>query len=112
MANYDDVNTPMVAMIGFLGCILIFAIVVFLTVIYHSALDREKYAKDTSQPYTELDNLLASQRIKLVEYRWIDEKNHVVAIPIDRAMQLVVDEHRGGRSTPQAGSQHEPAHTP
>lgn len=111
-SSYDDVNTPLVAMIGFLSCILIFAIIVALTVLYNSALDREQYAKDTSQPYAELDSLLAAQRIKLVDYRWLDEKNQVVAIPIERAMQLVVDTHRAGPHPPQSEGTHELPHAP
>lgn len=104
MAQYDDINTPMVALVGFLGSILVFAIVVFLSVLYVSAQEQQEYAKNVAQPYTELENLRSAQRIKLVEYRWVDQAKHVVAIPIDRAMQLVVDEYRSeNRSAPQGG---------
>ncbi|NUQ61614.1 MAG: hypothetical protein HUU20_03945 [Pirellulales bacterium] len=99
MTSHNDVNTPMVALIGFLGAVLTFAVIVLLTVIYYAAEEREDYAKNISQPYTELENLLATQRAKLVEYHWVDQKNQVVAIPIDRAMQLVVVE---GRANPRA----------
>jgi hypothetical protein len=106
MASQNDVNTPLLALIGFLGSILVFAIIVLLTVVYYEAEEREEYVKNISQPYAEVDNLLASQQARLVEYRWVDEKNQVVAIPIQRAMQLVVAQ-RGSDSkserSPQGG---------
>jgi hypothetical protein len=102
MADYDDVNTPLVALIGFLSAILVFAVVVALAVLYNAAQEREQYQKNISQPYTALENLLASDRIKLVEYRWVDQKKQTVAIPIERAMALVVAQYRGPK---QAASQ-------
>jgi hypothetical protein len=96
MPDYDDVNTPLVALIGFLCTVLVFAIVIALAVLVNSAQEHQQYEKNISQPYTKLESLLASQRIKLVEYRWVDQKKQVVAIPIDRAMQLVVAQYRGG----------------
>ncbi|NLX94968.1 MAG: hypothetical protein GXY83_02205 [Rhodopirellula sp.] len=92
MAPHEDVNTPLLALIGLLGSILVFAVIVLLTILYYGAEARQEYVKNVSQPYAELDNLLASQRAKLVEYRWLDQKSKSVAIPIDRAMQLVVAE--------------------
>ena len=35
---------------------------------------------------------LAYQRGKLVEYRWVDQEKQIVSIPIERAMELVVEE--------------------
>lgn len=93
MAN-DDVNTPLVAIVGLIGGILIFVVVMLLTVFYQAGLTRQQYATDLSPPYPELENVLASQRTKLANYRWVDEKNSVVAIPIDRAMPLVVRQQR------------------
>ncbi len=93
----DDVNAPLLALIGFLSAIVVFAIIVLLTVIYYAAEARQEYAKNISQPYTEVENLLSSQQAKLIEYRWVDRENDVVAIPIDRAMKLVVAEERSDR---------------
>jgi hypothetical protein len=88
----NDVNTPLLLVIGFVSAVLVFAIVVMLTVLYYAAEARQEYVKNISQPYTEVENLLSAQRAKLVEYRWVDPKNQWVAIPIDRAMELVVAE--------------------
>ena len=90
MASHEDVNTPLLALIGLLGSILVFAVIVLLTILYCAAGRTPRVRQNVGQPYAELDNLLASQRAKLVEYRWLDQKSKSVAIPIDRAMQLVV----------------------
>lgn len=97
MASHADVNTPLLALLGFLGSILVFAIIVLLTVIYYAAEEREEFTKNVNQPYTDRDNLVAAQQARLVEYYWVDQTNRVVAIPIDRAMQLVVAESRADR---------------
>src|SRR5438132_8924871 len=40
-------------------------------------------------PGSELDALRASKRAALEEYRWIDRRQGLVQIPIERAMQLI-----------------------
>src|SRR5207302_9292224 len=40
-------------------------------------------------PGSDLDALRASKRAALEEYRWIDHRQGVVQIPIERAMQLI-----------------------
>lgn len=40
------------------------------------------------------NNLLAEQEAKLNRAGWIDREKGVVAIPIDRAMELVVEERK------------------
>ncbi len=104
MANYDDVNTPLVALIGFLGAILVFAIVVFLAVLVNTTEQSQEYLKNVSRPYAELDNLVAAERIKLAEYRWVDQQKRLVAIPIQRAMELVVAQYGGERGPAPTGS--------
>ena len=45
----------------------------------------------------EYANLTADQQARLAKYQWMDEKQKIVAIPIKRAMELVVD----GKSIPE-----------
>lgn len=42
-------------------------------------------------PWAELDSLLTKQRERLTTYGWVDRENGVVRIPLDRAMQLLVE---------------------
>ena len=69
-----------------------FAIIILLEVMFYRIEARDRYEKDFSQPPAELTSLVQQQQARLAEYRWVDEKKGVVAIPIDRAMELVVAE--------------------
>ncbi len=91
----DDVQTSTVAVVAFLGAILTFAAILLLTVVYYRIEARQEYVKNVSQPYLEVENLVAGQQAKLVEYRWVDRERQIVAVPIDRAMDLVVKELSG-----------------
>jgi hypothetical protein len=90
MATRDDVNTPAIAMVGLISALLFFASIILLQVMFYRLETQQRYEKDVSQPFAELTTLVQRQQAKLAEYRWVDEKKGVVAIPIDRAMELVV----------------------
>ena len=89
MATRNDVNTPVIALVGFLSALLFFASIVFLQVVFYRV-EASQRAADNSQPPLELANLVQNQQARLAEYRWVDQKKGVVGIPIDRAMKLVV----------------------
>ena len=88
----DDLNTPKIAVVGFIGSIVVFALFILMQVMFYWAEAREHVVKDIDQPYMEYANLTADQQARLAKYQWIDEKQKTVAIPIKRAMELVVDE--------------------
>jgi hypothetical protein len=90
MAMRNDVNTPAIVMVGFISTLLIFASVILLQVMFYDMEAQQRYEKDVSQPFHELTSLVQKQQARLAEYRWVDEKKGVTAIPIDRAMELVV----------------------
>jgi len=92
MARYNDTNTPMLALVGFVGAILIFALIVGLQVLYYSTAEKETEQKVIAAPTAESDSIITEQEIKLTQYGWLDRKANKVAIPIDRAMELVVAE--------------------
>jgi len=87
-----DVNASRIAILGFLGIIVILTIILLLEVVFYQVQAREHWIKDVNQPSVELSNLLHDQQVRLETYRWIDQKKKIVAIPIDRAINLVVDE--------------------
>ena len=106
MATNNDVNTPAIALVGFISALLLFAMIILLEVMFYRIEARDRYEKDFSQPPAELTSLVQQQQARLAEYRWIDEKKGVVAIPIDRAMELVVAENQGGRRKAERGASH------
>jgi hypothetical protein len=97
MATRDDVNTPVIAVVGFISALLLFAIIIFLQVMFYHVQAEQRYEKDLDQPPLELSNLVHNQEARLAEYRWVDQKKGVVAIPIDRAMELVVADLSKGK---------------
>jgi outer membrane biosynthesis protein TonB len=94
MSERDDLNTPLVALVGVLGTLLVFVIVLFLAVLYRRVETQQQYDKDVSQPYTEVADLANRQRGSLASYGWVDQEKGIVAIPIGRAIDLAVREIR------------------
>jgi hypothetical protein len=88
----DDLNTPKIAVVGFISAIVVFALIILMQVMFYWAEARQRLVKDIDQPYLEYANLTADQQAKLAKYQWIDQKEKIVAIPIKRAMRLVVDD--------------------
>jgi hypothetical protein len=85
-----EVNTPLVALVGVVGALVVFVLIVAAEVLFYHLEDIETYQKVTSQSPEEISNLVAQQQVQLNSYRWVDQKKGIVSIPIDRAMELVV----------------------
>ncbi len=107
MARYNDVKTQMVAIIGLIGAIGTFVIILLLMVLYQGAQQRQDLVKRIDQPPLELYDMVADQEAKLNNYQWIKQVEEdgrtrdVYAIPIDRAMKRVVAEYaEGGKALP------------
>lgn len=92
MAQQDRVNTGGVAAVGLIGTVLTTAIILGLQVMYHAMTDAERARKDSPSASPVLAAELTRQRARLTGYRVVDPAKGVVAIPIDRAMDLVVRE--------------------
>jgi hypothetical protein len=93
MYNFsDDLNTPKIAVVGFISAIVVFALIILMQVMFYWAVAQQRLVKDIDQPYLEYANLTADQQAKLAKYQWIDQKEKIAGIPIKRAMELVVDE--------------------
>ncbi|MBN1855265.1 MAG: hypothetical protein JW829_21215 [Pirellulales bacterium] len=102
----DDYGIPLgkLFFVGLLSVVLLIDVVMGLQALYFWQLDRVETAEDLYRPPAKLEDLLAAQRAKLTDYRVVDAKKGAVAIPIDRAMKLVVAELlRGGKTAVQKG---------
>jgi len=95
-----DVETPTIALVGFLGAIVIVAIIFALEVLYYRAAAAQFREKDLDQPVVELQKAVTAQQAKIAQYHWVDQAKGVVAIPIDRAMEIVVREPPSGPARP------------
>lgn len=90
--RYDDPSATTGAVVGVIGAILLFVIVVVLQAVFYRADEAERARKVYSQPYEELVRGRSQQVEKLNSYRWVDQRAGVVGIPIERAMERVVAE--------------------
>lgn len=90
--NYDDPKADTLATIGFVGTLLFIATVIGLSALYFNVQNREIDAKVMNADFPELRQLQTEQRTALSSYRYANPEKTAVAIPIDRAMQLVVEE--------------------
>jgi hypothetical protein len=92
MAYKDDANSPFIITVGAVGGFLVIVIVIGLQAWFMSEEQAEldhKYAGVVNQ---ELQDVRQQQRTNLTTYRWIDRNKGIAAIPIDRAMKLLVEQ--------------------
>jgi hypothetical protein len=87
----DDLNTPKIAVVGFIATIIVFALIILVQVLFYWAEAKQRVVKDIDQPFLEYANLTADQQAKLAKYQWLDPKEKIVGIPIKQAMDLTVD---------------------
>lgn len=90
MKKPDDVNAPLIALVGIVSAILLFIITIGAQAWIRSFQERENYRKVVSPRDEKLARLEATQMESINAYRMVDTQKGVVAIPIDRAMEIVV----------------------
>lgn len=92
MGEQEELDTSVVAVVGLIGAVVVFAIIVLLTVVFHHVEARQQYEKDIRQSYAQVSKLTADQQGRLASYGWVNQQKGVAHIPIDRAKELVVAE--------------------
>jgi hypothetical protein len=103
MAGYDDVRTSTVALVGFIGALVVFVLIVAMEVVYYQVVARQQQVKDIDQPYVELAGALAKQEARLIEKPGFDEKAGIGHVPLGQAMKLVIADvaaHGDGQGAP------------
>ena len=88
----SDPNAPVTLAVAIAGAILLVVIVVLLEAYFFHAESEENRRKVVAVVPEELAQARADQIGLLHSYRWIDEKQGVVGIPIERAMELIAAE--------------------
>lgn len=92
MRRDEDVNTPMVAVVGAVIVVFFFALIIFVQAVFLRVSDQVNNERYISRKPMEVSTLLAQQNTQLLQYREVNPSQAIVAIPIDRAMRLVVEE--------------------
>ena len=92
MAEYhEDTNSPLILVIGAVSGFLVIVIVIGLQAWFLSEEQTE-----LSQVYSEAENyqlqeLREEQERNLSTYRWIDREKQIVAVPVDEAMKMLIE---------------------
>ena len=89
-ADPPDPDALTTATVGIVGTILVIVVVVFVQGLYESVNRSEFQRKIVNEAPAELRNLRAAQLTRLHATGWVDKKNGYVAIPIEKAMELLV----------------------
>ena len=90
--RYDDPNVAASAVVGVIGAIGLFVIIVLLQTWFYRAEEGERFRKVYSQPYQELQKIDNEQLERLGSFGWISEGDGVAHIPIERAMKIIAEE--------------------
>ena len=88
----SDPDATSTLVVGIVGTILLVVTVVFVQGLYEKTNRAELAGKVVREAPAELRLLRVSQLERLETPRWIDKSKGIVAIPIDRAMEIVVRE--------------------
>src|SRR4051794_32972022 len=96
-AEEDKINAPLLAAIGTVSILILVGIIVGLQVMFFAMSQAEGARKDPQETAFVLSEYRASQQEKLESYKILDPAKGVYAIPIDRAMDLVVQEANAQR---------------
>ena len=87
-----DPDALTTATVGIVGTILVIVVVVFVQGLYLSVDRSEFQRKVVDEVPAELRSLRAAQRSVLNQTGWVDRKNGIVAIPIEKAMALLAQD--------------------
>ena len=94
--DQSDPRSAPTVLVGGVGLVLLAVIVLLLEVLHQRTTQAELARKVVAEQPQELRQVQALQREQLNGYRWVDQGQGVVAIPLDRAIDLLVEEARRG----------------
>ncbi len=93
---HDDPAVGPVVMAGVVGTLIVVAIVIALVGLYYRTSD-EFAQRVNQQTNADLQQLRAGQLARLNTARWVDKQRGVVAVPIERAIELTARELAASR---------------
>jgi hypothetical protein len=94
-ADTDDPRSSLTLIVGVIGAVIVFLICVLLQALFVATSRAEQQRKIWDTQPAELRSINAEQLERLNDYRWVDQQAGVAAIPIERAMELVVEDYEG-----------------
>lgn len=103
--EYDEINAGLLGIVGVFISVVVLLIVVLLQAWFYNWRG-EVVATTTlaaNDPQTPLGRAILEQQEQINSYRWINREAKERAIPIDRAMELVVEEITAAQNQSEQG---------
>ena len=92
MSTSQDPKALSIIFGGLVGAVGVFLVVILLQIVFFRMQEMETAKKVVSMAPEELATMRAQQQANLNGYGWVDESAGVVRIPIERAMELTVQD--------------------
>jgi len=89
MAMKNDANVPLIFVVGTVGALVLLAIIVGLEALYLYA-ERAEIAAKSRDAAAWRQELADQQHERLHSYGWTDPERRLASIPIERAMEKLV----------------------
>ena len=94
MAQREQANVPLLLTIGAVSGFLVIVLAMGIQAWFLREMQREVAQKWDNTPLQPITDIRRAQEINLSTYRWVDRDKKVVAIPIDEAMKIVVQQNQ------------------
>lgn len=104
----DRPRNRMLGVIVFSTLALLAGIVIGVAQIFRSVFNHEVSTKQLEHQGSELRELRAEEQAKLSRYQWVNQKEGVVRIPVDRARELTLLAYRNRAAKPAAPTDRAP----
>ncbi len=108
----DRPRNGLITFITLLTCITVIAFCIFVRELFNSWSHEELQKKVLSVQSEQLKDLRAGEKQKLSKYQWVSQKDGVVRIPADRAIDLTIAAYRNPPPAPAPTLQAPPAPKP
>lgn len=91
---YDDMNTPVIALVGFVSAVVTFICIIGLQAAYLQ-FEKQQYEEKVVNVKLEVeDSIVSAQKAKLNDgYSWVDKGTKTIGMPIEQAMKVVADKY-------------------
>ncbi len=104
----DRPRNRMLGVIVFSTLALLAGIVIGVAQIFRTVFNHEVSTKQLEHQGSELRELRAEEQAKLSRYQWVNQKEGVVRIPLDRARELTLLAYRNRAAKPAAPADRAP----
>ena len=94
----DELRARPIVIVGIVGSVLVFAFIIALNAIFLWVEEGELAEKNAGEAPSEVRLAENEQLVILTDYKWIDQEQGIVRIPVDRAIELMLEEavRKGG----------------